>query len=150
MAVALLLGCAGDHGALDDAGSRSVAGSDAGYGLLGAACATDGDCGPGLQCATRFPSSYPECPSALPDYRLPGGYCTVVGTRTPPGPEPCSAGLFVVVTACPEPTTVPQTYYCARPCSTNADCREAEGYFCTSGAGAASQSACAPRHPNAP
>ena len=72
---------------------------------IGQRCAHDSDCG-----TTPF-----EC-----DTTKPGGYCA----------EPC-----VTDGSCPTDSVCFNKTTCRRKCSSNADCRQTEGYACVTSAG---------------
>lgn len=83
-----------------------------GTGVVGDPCASDGDCG-------GIPSAEAFCLTSVGGYiSFPGGYCSSYCTDD----GPCGAGAVCVVM---------YSYgICMQPCTSDTECRTAEGYTC--------------------
>ncbi len=109
-------GCLGPDCNDEDVACNAGACCPAGNGGVGEACGDVSQC-------TDITSGTPECLTSVGGYfNFPGGYCT--GNGCVPG-DSCDSDTGVCV------DLFGFMQYCLKPCTVPSECREAEGYTCT-------------------
>lgn len=111
---------AGGGGDVDASTPPTDGGTPTRMGAVGSACAMDGDCTepPGSTCQTMVGMGGFS-------YEFPGGYCTHTCTAGS-GSSECGAGADCYSVGFGGFGSA----FCAKTCTSNADCRESEGYTC--------------------